>query len=64
MLMTFAEEMRCRWPGLVIWPGTATGRWWAMHPALPHLVDGATPREIAERLRYRLEAAGVSEHPL
>jgi hypothetical protein len=45
-----AQELEAAYPGLRIWYGRHTGRWWATHPAVPYLVDAPHPAQLATRL--------------
>ena len=47
-----------RFPGAVVWHGEHTHRWWAMHPALPWLVEGRDPLDIVGQLDATLPHAG------
>jgi hypothetical protein len=45
-------------PGAWVWRGNHTESWWAAHPALDHLVEAASPAELAFALRAALTPAG------
>lgn len=47
--------LRQQWPGLMIWRGNATGRWWAMDRR--GLVDAPTPRDLDAVLMARMGGA-------
>jgi hypothetical protein len=47
----------------VVWYGQSTKRWWAMHPALPYLVEAPSPAALAAHLDAALSQTSAASRP-